>query len=288
MGNIGFVIGTAAFTFTVTNIDIFCLLIVFFAKVKVDPDCTNLNVWIAQAIGFSIIIGISLLGALLGASVDLRYVSLLGFIPILMGLKSMRSDWNWRRLWRFLTCSKKVSKSIHIENNAGEVEMTEIRPIESKITDPDMSSDRSVRSLSSMESGESGESSESSESGGSGDTDCAPGDNADSTELDNPWIAFLNRYVSMQLIEMVSITIANGGDNVAIYLPIFAVCTPRELLFTVITYYVLLACFLVTSYFLLGNKLVIDCLHKYGHYLVPVSLVAMGVYILTDSILFEL
>jgi len=271
MSNIGFVTGTAAFTFTVTNIDIFCLLIVFFAKVKVDPDCTNANVWIAQAIGFSLIIGVSLLGALLGASVDLRYVSLLGFIPILMGLKSMKSDWNWRRLWHCLTCSRKVSKSIYVEqNNCGEVEMTEIRHIEAKITDSDSASDRSQ---SSMESGE---------------TDGAGSDNSDASESDNPWIVFLNRYVSMQLIEMVSITIANGGDNVAIYLPIFAVCTPSDLLITVIVYYALLTCFLISSYFLLGNKMVIDCLHKYGHYIVPVSLVAMGVYILTDSILFEL
>ena len=271
MSNVGFVIGTAAFTFTVTNIDIFCLLIVFFAKVKVDPNCTNANVWIAQAIGFSLIIGVSLLGALLGASVDLRYVSLLGFIPILMGLKSMQGNWNWRRLWRCLTCSKKDSKSIHVEQNtSGEIEMTEIRHIEAKVTDPESVSDHSV---SSMESGE---------------TDNAGSKNSDKLESDNPWVVFLNQYVSMQLIEMVSITIANGGDNVAIYLPIFAVCTPAELFITVIVYYVLLVCFLVAAYFLLGNKMVIDCLHKYGHYIVPVSLVAMGVYILTDSILFEL
>ena len=277
MSNVGFVIGTAAFTFTVTNIDIFCLLIVFFAKVKVDPNCTNANVWIAQAIGFSLIIGVSLLGALLGASLDVRYVSLLGFIPILMGLKSMRSDWNWRRLWRCLTCSKKVSKGICIEqDNPGEVEMTEIQPLETKVIDLDLTSEldsASDRSLSSIESGE---------------TDNAGSENSDKLESDNPWVVFLNQYVSMQLIEMVSITIANGGDNVAIYLPIFAVCTPAELFITVIVYYVLLVCFLVAAYFLLGNKLVIDCLHKYGHYIVPVSLVAVGVYILTDSILFEL
>ena len=132
MSNLGFIIGSAALTFTVTNIDVFCLLVLFFAKAKVDTESTNTNVWISQAIGFSVIVGVSLLGLVLSASVETQYVSLLGVIPILMGARSMYNDWDWDFIKQRICCrgsdlpgskSAQLEASETVEADTKDVEM---------------------------------------------------------------------------------------------------------------------------------------------------------------------
>ena len=84
---VGLTIATAIVTFSVTNIDDFCLLIVYFAEVKSSNTDTNWNVCLGQSLGFTIILCISMLGIVLGSFIPGEYVSLIGFVPILVGLK---------------------------------------------------------------------------------------------------------------------------------------------------------------------------------------------------------
>jgi cadmium resistance protein CadD (predicted permease) len=74
-------VGQAAFYFITTDIDNFCLLIIFFSI------CNRpLNVVIGQTIGFTIVVALSLLGLVFGNFLPPDYISLLGFVPLLKGL----------------------------------------------------------------------------------------------------------------------------------------------------------------------------------------------------------
>ena len=279
MSNLGFIIGSAALTFTVTNIDVFCLLVLFFAKAKVDTESTNTNVWISQAIGFTVIVGVSLLGLILSASVETQYVSLLGVIPIIMGARSMYNDWDWEYIKQRVSCRK-----------------SEIDMDEPETKEPDEPVNIDIKDLEMASEGEKGTCSPASTdqttldltstTQGTGLEDLVDSISVMSEEPDSKVKIFLKHFLPAQLVEMTFITVANGGDNIAIYLPIFAACDANEIVITIAVYYALMVVWLVAAYALLGDRRLIGCLHKYGHYVVPVCLIATGVYILSGSVLF--
>jgi cadmium resistance protein CadD (predicted permease) len=74
--------------FAATNVDDFLVLVVFFAQVD-GKAFTNYRVASGQALGFTIILAISLLGIVLGLFIPSGYIELLGFVPILLGLRQL-------------------------------------------------------------------------------------------------------------------------------------------------------------------------------------------------------
>jgi len=286
MSNLGFIIGSAALTFTVTNIDVFCLLVLFFAKAKVDKESTNANVWISQAIGFTVIVGVSLLGLVLSASVETKYVSLLGAIPIIMGVRSMYHDWDWEYINQRMSCRGGTG---HLEPEPQQPE----EPAAADVKDVEMASAEEDGTCSPCSPTSTLDLTASTQGTGLEDlmdSISVMSESESGSENGNKPFSrvkvFLKRFLPAQLVEMTFITVANGGDNIAIYLPIFAACSTDELVVTVIVYYVLMCVWLVAAYALLGDRRLIGYLHRYGHYVVPLCLIATGVYILSGSVLF--
>lgn len=85
------------------------------------------------------------------------------------------------------------------------------------------------------------------------------------------------------VLGVAGVTFANGGDNIGIYTPVFASSDLGELLTTLAVFYVLLGVWCLVGYYLTRHKLVAKVLTKYGHYIVPFVLVALGVFILIES-----
>jgi cadmium resistance protein CadD (predicted permease) len=88
-------------------------------------------------------------------------------------------------------------------------------------------------------------------------------------------------------LKVCTITVANGADNIGVYLPLFAGASAGTVVGTVVIFYILLAVWIFSSYLMLRAKFIAEVLSKYGEYAVPPLLIGLGLYILKDSVLFE-
>lgn len=89
-------------------------------------------------------------------------------------------------------------------------------------------------------------------------------------------------------LKVAAVTFANGGDNIAIYIPIFASQTLSSNLITLIVFFALVAIWCFLGFKLTKTPVVAKVLEKYGHVAVPFVLIGLGVFILYHSGSFEL
>lgn len=97
--------------------------------------------------------------------------------------------------------------------------------------------------------------------------------------------SWLNRLLSPQVCSVASITIANGSDNISIYLPLFASSNRYSLTIIIITFLCLVGVWCFIAYRLTNLPEVANLLKQRGNNFVPSVLIALGVYILKDNIL---
>jgi len=85
------------------------------------------------------------------------------------------------------------------------------------------------------------------------------------------------------LLGVAGITIANGGDNIAIYTPVFRTMPTADTLITIAVFLVLLAAWCLLARAIGTNEKVTEALEKVEHWLVPVVFIGLGVFILFES-----
>ena len=85
------------------------------------------------------------------------------------------------------------------------------------------------------------------------------------------------------LLGVAGITIANGGDNIAIYTPVFRTISTTDALVTIAVFLVLLAGWCLLARAIGTNEKVTEGLEKVEHWLVPVVFIGLGVFILIES-----
>jgi cadmium resistance transport/sequestration family protein len=85
------------------------------------------------------------------------------------------------------------------------------------------------------------------------------------------------------LLGVAGITIANGGDNIAIYTPVFRTISTTDALVTIAVFLVLLAGWCLLARAIGTNEKVTEALEKVEHWLVPVVFIGLGVFILIES-----
>jgi len=81
-------------------------------------------------------------------------------------------------------------------------------------------------------------------------------------------------------LAVATVTFANGADNIGIYTPLFAVSDVRRLLVLIGVLYILLAVWCLIAYRIHAQQTVAKALRNYGHWLVPIILIGLGIYIL--------
>mmetsp|Transcript_476 Transcript_476/g.589 ORF Transcript_476/g.589 Transcript_476/m.589 type:complete len:211 (+) Transcript_476:40-672(+) len=203
----------------------------------------NSDVVIGQLIGFTIIFGISLCGILFGIFIDLEYVALIGFLPILIGLfQTIGVIKFW---YRFYT--KKY-------NN---------------YSDPLIPAD---------------------DIGEVGDHMSASSEISNSTASSEGVLAgAFRRYTSSWLrpsIITVTVTIfADGSEEIGVFLPLFATSTTSDLVVIVITFYTLILLQCALAYQLVRCQHVGKFISRYSKNIMPLVLIGIGLYVLSDSIL---
>lgn len=90
-------------------------------------------------------------------------------------------------------------------------------------------------------------------------------------------------FLSPQTYSVAAITIANGSDNLGIYVPLFASSNLGGLLVILCIFFSLIGIWCYASYMLTRQRAIAELLTRYGNYLVPFVLMGLGVFIILDS-----
>jgi cadmium resistance transport/sequestration family protein len=90
-------------------------------------------------------------------------------------------------------------------------------------------------------------------------------------------------FLSPQAYSVAAITIANGSDNVSIYMPLFAHTSLYSLLVIIAVFLLLVGVWCYVTYKLTCQSAIADLLTRYGNNLVPFVLIGLGVFIILDS-----
>jgi cadmium resistance protein CadD (predicted permease) len=186
--------GLAIVTFIVTNIDDLLLLSLYFASSRYKTK----SVVVGQYAGILFLVGVSMLGLLLGKILDPQFVSLLGLLPIYIGIKA---------LFAF------------------------------RKNDED------------SKQGKSGQPKE-----------------------------------SFQFLSVALVTIANGGDNIGVYAPLFATTPIHFIYLYVLLFLALTGVWCVLGYWTVKHPTVKNLFSNYGRTILPIFLILLGLFILQDFI----
>ncbi|SCL69093.1 cadmium resistance transporter [Micromonospora peucetia] len=79
------------------------------------------------------------------------------------------------------------------------------------------------------------------------------------------------------------VTIANGADNIAVYVPVFRALGPADSAVFLLVFVVLIALWCAAGAWLGGHPRVVRLVGRVGHRLVPAIFIAIGVVILATS-----
>lgn len=93
----------------------------------------------------------------------------------------------------------------------------------------------------------------------------------------------LANFLSPQTYSVAAITIANGSDNIGIYVPLFASNNLGELVVMLGVFFTLVGVWCYASYQLTRQSAIANFLTRYGNSLVPFVLVGLGTFIILDS-----
>jgi cadmium resistance protein CadD (predicted permease) len=104
-------------------------------------------------------------------------------------------------------------------------------------------------------------------------------ENLNTSESSHWWSNFL----SPQTYGVAAVTIANGSDNISIYMPMFATHTWDRLLVILLVFFVLVGVWCYTAYHLTKINAIASAITHYGNSLVPFILIGLGVSILIES-----
>jgi len=82
------------------------------------------------------------------------------------------------------------------------------------------------------------------------------------------------------VLAVAGVTIANGGDNIGVYVPVFAVVGGAGVGVFVVVFLVLVGVWCVVGRFLATRPMVARALARWGHVVLPVVLIGVGLLIL--------
>ena len=85
------------------------------------------------------------------------------------------------------------------------------------------------------------------------------------------------------ILAIAGVTVANGGDNIGVYVPLLAAMSPIEKIQLVIVFTIATYLWCRTAQYLVSHPLVAKQLEKYGHILTPIVLFLLGLLILIES-----
>ncbi|MEG4391618.1 cadmium resistance transporter [Microcoleus sp. BROC3] len=102
-------------------------------------------------------------------------------------------------------------------------------------------------------------------------------------ELEQSEKSFFSSFLSPQTYSVAAVTVANGGDNIGIYVPLFASNTLESLAVVLTVFFGMVGVWCYAAYRLIQMRAIADNLTRYGNQLVPFVLIGLGMAILVKS-----
>ncbi|BAQ62473.1 cadmium resistance transporter [Geminocystis sp. NIES-3708] len=104
----------------------------------------------------------------------------------------------------------------------------------------------------------------------------------------HPFLSFVSQILHPQTYKVAVITFANGGDNIGVYVPLFATNNLMNLMIILLVFFVLKAISCYLAYRLIKNPKIADIITKYGNNIVPYILIGLGFFIFWKNGTFSL
>ncbi len=101
--------------------------------------------------------------------------------------------------------------------------------------------------------------------------------------VSNPLLPRLSAFCPPRILQVAAVTVANGGDNIGIYVPLFASKNLIGLLEIIGTFLVMVGIWCWLAWHLVKQPAIGQLFSKYGDRLVPWVFIALGCYILYES-----
>ncbi|CAF1152986.1 unnamed protein product [Rotaria sordida] len=92
-----------------------------------------------------------------------------------------------------------------------------------------------------------------------------------------------NHIFTVEILKVTSITVANSGDNIAIYTPLFAQAYRWQIIVYIIIFLLMVFIWLIISYYFINYQAILNLAQKYARYIVPIVFIAIGIYIIITS-----
>jgi cadmium resistance protein CadD (predicted permease) len=86
-----------------------------------------------------------------------------------------------------------------------------------------------------------------------------------------------------QIASVAAVTVANGGDNIGAYIPLFATWSASWIAVVVVVFIVMTALWLAVAHFLANHRKIGAPIRRYSHLAVPFVLIALGLFILHEA-----
>lgn len=102
-------------------------------------------------------------------------------------------------------------------------------------------------------------------------------------KTENRIITFIKSIINPSVLKVFSVTLANGGDNIGIYIPLFSGMSLVGILVTVIIFIFLIALWCFIALKLAEHPFVQSNIEKYKHLFVPIIFIGLGIFILIES-----
>lgn len=90
------------------------------------------------------------------------------------------------------------------------------------------------------------------------------------------------------VLSVAAVTFANGGDNIGVYVPVFATMGIARLAINVAVFLVLVGAWCAAGWFFASRPIMTRALSRWGHYMLPVVLIAIGLVIMIEGRVFGL
>lgn len=252
--NVGELLLTALLSYLATNIDDFLILINFFTEISLRKTSMRVrHVFFGQYVAFSLLLLISSISYFLSFVVPNEMLGFLAFIPILIGLKHI-----------FLLVRHRYQ---HRHGTIDSIIPTDpISTVQLEIVRMRNPSDGNIQyEIKRSEQGNP--------------------DNSPSPSNENRWKFFrcFSWIFSLSTLKVMSITLANSGDNISIYSSLFAQASYWQILLYIAIYMILLFIWLILSYYLISYGPIFEFVDKYSQYLIPIVFIGIGIHILISS-----
>ncbi len=83
-----------------------------------------------------------------------------------------------------------------------------------------------------------------------------------------------------KMVQVAAVTVANGGDNLGVYMPLFATMTSLSVLITAFVFFILVGVWCLLGYKFVNNRIMGSKIKKYGHLILPFVMIFIGVLII--------